>query len=157
MLDAILLPIGEGNRVLGLIRGGNLREKVDIACKGDHEKMKNAINGVHGWLTRSGRLCHEDRQRRHDRGHGQGLRARPDPRVAGAVEEQYQRLGRRRRQHAGPSLPRTGGWVCAPTSASTTGDYRKIVEGSTRRSRPSSIRLKVDRQRLARWPPPPRS
>jgi len=51
MLDAILLPIGEGNRVLGLIRGGNLREKVEIACKGDHEKMKNAINGVHQWLT----------------------------------------------------------------------------------------------------------
>ena len=51
MLDAILLPIGEGNRVLGLIRGGNLREKVEIACKGDHEKMKNAINGVHAWLT----------------------------------------------------------------------------------------------------------
>ena len=51
MLDAILLPIGEGNRVLELIRGGNLKEKVDIACKGDHEKMKNAINGVHGWLS----------------------------------------------------------------------------------------------------------
>jgi len=50
-LDAILLPIGEGNRVLTLIRGGNLREKVEIACKGDHEKMKNAINGVHTWLT----------------------------------------------------------------------------------------------------------
>jgi methyl-accepting chemotaxis protein len=51
MLDAILLPIGEGNRVLALIRGGNLREKVEIACKGDHEKMKNAVNGVHLWLT----------------------------------------------------------------------------------------------------------
>jgi len=51
MLDAILLPIGEGNRVLGLVRGGNLREKVEVACKGDHEKMKNAINGVHTWLT----------------------------------------------------------------------------------------------------------
>jgi methyl-accepting chemotaxis protein len=51
MLDAILLPIGEGNRVLGLIRGGNLRERVEVACKGDHEKMKQAINGVHGWLT----------------------------------------------------------------------------------------------------------
>jgi PAS domain S-box-containing protein len=50
MLDAILLPIGEGNRVLGLIRGGNLKERVEIACKGDHEKMKQAINGVHGWL-----------------------------------------------------------------------------------------------------------
>jgi methyl-accepting chemotaxis protein len=51
MLDAILLPIGEGNRILAQIRGGNLREKVEIACKGDHEKMKNAINGVHAWLT----------------------------------------------------------------------------------------------------------
>jgi methyl-accepting chemotaxis protein len=51
MLDAILLPIAEGNRVLGLIRGGNLRESVEIACKGDHEKMKNAINGVHSWLS----------------------------------------------------------------------------------------------------------
>jgi methyl-accepting chemotaxis protein len=51
MLDAILLPIAEGNRVLRLIRGGNLREKVEIACKGDHEEMKVAINGVHAWLT----------------------------------------------------------------------------------------------------------
>jgi methyl-accepting chemotaxis protein len=51
MLDAILLPIGEGNRILRLIRGGSLRERVDIACKGDHEKMKDAINGVHTWLT----------------------------------------------------------------------------------------------------------
>ncbi|MGA9038903.1 MAG: methyl-accepting chemotaxis protein, partial [Terriglobales bacterium] len=51
MLDATLLPIGEGNRVLRLIRGGSLRERVEIACKGDHEKMKNAINGVHAWLT----------------------------------------------------------------------------------------------------------
>jgi methyl-accepting chemotaxis protein len=51
MLDAILLPIGEGNRILRLIRGGNLREKVEIACKGDHAKMKDAVNGVHAWLT----------------------------------------------------------------------------------------------------------
>jgi methyl-accepting chemotaxis protein len=51
MLDAILLPIGEGNRILTLIRGGNLREKVEIACKGDHERMKNSVNGVQDWLT----------------------------------------------------------------------------------------------------------
>jgi len=51
MLDAILLPIGEGNRVLALIRGGNLRERVEIVCKGDHEKMKQSVNGVHSWLT----------------------------------------------------------------------------------------------------------
>jgi methyl-accepting chemotaxis protein len=51
VLDAILIPIGEGNRILSMIRGGDLREKVEIACKGDHEKMKNAVNGVHEWLT----------------------------------------------------------------------------------------------------------
>ena len=51
MLDVILLPIGEGNRILGLVRGGNLRERVEIACKGDHEKMKQAVNGVHDWLS----------------------------------------------------------------------------------------------------------
>ncbi len=50
-LDAVILPIEEGNRVLRLIRGGNLREKVEIACEGDHEKMKNAINGVRDWIT----------------------------------------------------------------------------------------------------------
>ena len=50
MLDAILLPIGVGNRILALVRGGNLREKIEITCKGDHEKMKQAVNGVHDWL-----------------------------------------------------------------------------------------------------------
>ena len=50
MLDAILLPIGEGNRILRQISGGNLREKVEIDCKGDHQRMKDAINGVHAWL-----------------------------------------------------------------------------------------------------------
>jgi methyl-accepting chemotaxis protein len=50
MLDAILIPIAEGNRVLSLIRGGNLREKVEIECHGDHRRMKDAVNGVHAWL-----------------------------------------------------------------------------------------------------------
>ena len=50
MLDAILLPIGEGNRILRLISGGNLRERVEIDCKGDHQRMKEAVNGVHAWL-----------------------------------------------------------------------------------------------------------
>ena len=44
------MPVGESNRILGLIRGGNLRERIEIACKGDHEKMKQAVNGVHDWL-----------------------------------------------------------------------------------------------------------
>ncbi len=51
MLDAILVPIGEGNRILAMIRGGDLRERVEIPCKGDHERMKDAVNGVHGWLS----------------------------------------------------------------------------------------------------------
>jgi methyl-accepting chemotaxis protein len=51
MLDAILLPIGEGNRILSLISGGNLRQRVEIVCKGDHDKMKQAVNGVHTWLS----------------------------------------------------------------------------------------------------------
>jgi methyl-accepting chemotaxis protein len=51
MLDAILLPIGEGNRILTLVRGGNLRERVEIACKGDHDLMKNSVNGVQSWLS----------------------------------------------------------------------------------------------------------
>jgi methyl-accepting chemotaxis protein len=51
MLDAILLPIGESNRILTLISGGILRERVEIACKGDHEQMKNSVNGLQSWLT----------------------------------------------------------------------------------------------------------
>ncbi len=51
MLDNILKPIEEGNRVLGLIRGGNLRERVELDLKGDHKKLQDAINGVHQWLT----------------------------------------------------------------------------------------------------------
>jgi methyl-accepting chemotaxis protein len=50
-LDAILLPIQEEIHVLRQIRGGNLRETVQVACKGDHEKLKTAVNGVHDWLT----------------------------------------------------------------------------------------------------------
>ncbi|MFK3890297.1 methyl-accepting chemotaxis protein [Sphingomonas sp. NPDC079357] len=44
MLDAILLPIAEGNRVLALVSGGDLTQRVEIACDGDHERMKAAIN-----------------------------------------------------------------------------------------------------------------
>ncbi|MGZ5052264.1 MAG: methyl-accepting chemotaxis protein [Methylobacter sp.] len=51
ILDAILIPIGEGNRILRQISGGNLRERVEIQCKGDHDKMKQAVNGVHSWLS----------------------------------------------------------------------------------------------------------
>lgn len=50
MLDSILKPIAEANRVLRLVQCGNLHERVEIACKGDHERMKDAVNGVHSWL-----------------------------------------------------------------------------------------------------------
>jgi len=44
MLDAILVPIGEGNRVLAKVSEGDLRERMEIACEGDHQLMKNAVN-----------------------------------------------------------------------------------------------------------------
>ncbi|VXC68009.1 Chemotaxis protein [Sphingomonas sp. T1] len=44
MLDATLLPIEEGNRVLNLASVGDLREMVEIPCQGDHRRMKDSIN-----------------------------------------------------------------------------------------------------------------
>jgi methyl-accepting chemotaxis protein len=46
MLDAILLPIGEGNRVLAQVSSGKIDELIAQTYKGDHEKMKQAINNV---------------------------------------------------------------------------------------------------------------
>jgi methyl-accepting chemotaxis protein len=46
MLDAILLPIGEGNRVLAQISLGKVDELIAQTYKGDHEKMKIAVNTV---------------------------------------------------------------------------------------------------------------
>ncbi|MFZ0633374.1 MAG: methyl-accepting chemotaxis protein [Acidobacteriaceae bacterium] len=46
MLDAILLPIGEGNRILAQISGGKIDELIAQTYKGDHEKMKVAVNNV---------------------------------------------------------------------------------------------------------------
>jgi len=46
MLDAILLPIGEGNRILAQISGGKIDELITQSYKGDHEKMKLAVNNV---------------------------------------------------------------------------------------------------------------
>ena len=46
MLDAILLPIGEGNRILAQISGGKIDELIAQTYKGDHERMKQAINNV---------------------------------------------------------------------------------------------------------------
>jgi methyl-accepting chemotaxis protein len=46
MLDAILLPIGEGNRILAQISEGKVDELIAHTYKGDHEKMKLAVNNV---------------------------------------------------------------------------------------------------------------
>src|SRR5271157_5413168 len=46
MLDAILLPIGEGNRVLAQVSNGKIDELIAQTYKGDHEKMKQAVNTV---------------------------------------------------------------------------------------------------------------
>ena len=46
MLDAILLPIGEGNRILAQISSGKIDELIAQTYKGDHEKMKMAVNNV---------------------------------------------------------------------------------------------------------------
>jgi chemotaxis protein histidine kinase CheA len=44
MLDAILLPIGEGNRVLAQISAGKIDELIAHTYQGDHEKMKLAVS-----------------------------------------------------------------------------------------------------------------
>ncbi len=46
MLDAILLPIGEGNRILSQISSGKIDELIAQTYKGDHEKMKQAVNNI---------------------------------------------------------------------------------------------------------------
>ena len=53
MLDAILLPIGEGNRILAQISNGKIDELIAQTYKGDHEKMKLAVNNVGRWSCRA--------------------------------------------------------------------------------------------------------
>ncbi|UUX92682.1 methyl-accepting chemotaxis protein [Methanoplanus endosymbiosus] len=45
-LDAILIPIGEGNRILDQVAHGKINELITQKYKGDHEAMKNNINGI---------------------------------------------------------------------------------------------------------------
>jgi methyl-accepting chemotaxis protein len=46
MLDAILLPIGEANRILAQISAGKIDELITQIYKGDHEKMKQTVNNL---------------------------------------------------------------------------------------------------------------
>ena len=44
MLDTILAPVIEGNRVLDQISSGDLRARFEMECAGDHQLMKTAVN-----------------------------------------------------------------------------------------------------------------
>ena len=66
MLDAILIPIGEGNRILAQVSNGKIDELISQTYKGDHEKMKQAINNVavvlQGLHKELGRLTEASRE-----------------------------------------------------------------------------------------------
>ncbi len=51
MLDAIILPIAEGNRVLASVSTGDLTQRVEIECEGDHRRMKDTVNALVDSLT----------------------------------------------------------------------------------------------------------
>ena len=92
MLDAILLPIGEGNRILAQISNGKIDELIAQTYKGDHEKMKLAINNVASCCGPAKGTGAADR----------GLQGRPAlrSRQAGAVPGRICRDRPRRQHHA---------------------------------------------------------
>ena len=93
MLDAILLPIGEGNRILAQISNGKIDELIAQTYKGDHEKMKQAVNNVavvlQGLQKELARLTDASQR-------WPALRTRQ----AGAVPGRLRRGGRRRQPDA---------------------------------------------------------
>ena len=94
MLDAILLPIGEGNRILAQISSGKIDELIAQTYKGDHEKMKQAVNNVgHRAAELAKRIGAADR--------GFERRAALRARQAGAVPGRVCRDRARRQRHAG--------------------------------------------------------
>jgi methyl-accepting chemotaxis protein len=46
LLDVILLPIGEGNRILDQVAHGKVSELITETYQGDHEKMKQNVNNI---------------------------------------------------------------------------------------------------------------
>ena len=46
LMDAILLPIGEGNRILDQVAHGKINELVTVTYQGDHEKMRQNVNNI---------------------------------------------------------------------------------------------------------------
>ena len=51
MLDAILIPVQEGNRVLKLISTGDLTQRFEMELQGEHKNMQIAVNNVLAWLN----------------------------------------------------------------------------------------------------------
>ena len=77
MLDAILLPIGEGNRILAQISNGKIDELIAQTYKGDHEKMKQAVNNVAIGFAEACRRKWRGSPRRHVKGSSRE-RGKPD-------------------------------------------------------------------------------
>ena len=46
LLDVVLLPIGEGNRILDQVAHGKVNELITETYQGDHEKMKQNVNNI---------------------------------------------------------------------------------------------------------------
>ena len=46
LMDVILLPIGEGNRILDQVAHGKVGELITETYQGDHERMKQNVNGI---------------------------------------------------------------------------------------------------------------
>ncbi len=118
MLDAILLPIGEGNRILAQISTGKIDELIAQTYKGDHEKMKVAVNNV-AMVTQSlqkelARLIEASKE-------GQlSDRGKPEQ-----FQGAYRRDRARRQHHAGcdpvcPSAKATASWRRSPPARSTS-------------------------------------
>ena len=113
MLDAILLPIGEGNRILAQISDGKIDELITQTYKGDHEKMKVAVNNVAIVLQD----LQKEMARLTDASHEGQLSERGKPeQFAGTYAEHRARrqrdarcdplADRRRKPHPGPDLER---------------------------------------------------
>ena len=100
MLDAILLPIGEGNRILAQISNGKIDELIAQTYKGDHEKMKQAVNNVASVLQAAERTGAPDR----GLAGRTTLRARQSRSVPGRLRRH--RAGRQRNARCDPAAYR---------------------------------------------------
>ena len=132
MLDAILLPIGEGNRILAQISNGKIDELIAQTYKGDHEKMKQAVNNValvlQGLQKELARLTEASNA-------GQALRARQARSVPGRLCRHRARRERHsgRRDHAAECLRQLRG--AHQQGRHSAADHRHLPRRLQHRSR----------------------